>query len=132
MDALTLFMSAASAGGANALGPPLGHAIAAYGLIAAAPAGAALLLATTVRAIDSGLLASDETGAGAGGALTASRRILLGCAAGAGATTESGEPHGCAASAAIAALDEVVRIALTSVDGRGWIAGGRERRTRER
>ena len=108
MDALTLFMSAASAlttSAPDTLGPD-----ATSSSISAAPSNAAFLLATTVRTIDSGLIMGDEACAGASGALTASRRILAACHSGAVATTETGELHGAATSAAISALEEVVSI----------------------
>ena len=107
MDALTLFMSAASAlsSGIETLGPD-----ATSSSIAAAPSNAAFLLATTVRTIDSGLIMGDEVCAGASGALTATRRILAACHSGAGVTSETGEVYGAATSAAISALEEVVSI----------------------
>lgn len=111
MDALKLFMGAASAGVADHLGHLL-HADAATRSIEQNPHESAFLLASTMRAIDSGLLSGDTAETYASGALTASRRAFVGCLAGSGETAESGEKQGAAVAAAISAVDEYVRMIM--------------------
>ena len=114
MDALKLFMGAASAGVADHLGHLL-HADAATRSIEHNPHESAFLLASTMRAIDSGLLSGDTAETYVSGALTASRRAFAGCLAGSGATAENGEQQGAAVAAAISAIDEYVRVIVFSL-----------------